>query len=196
LAHAFLSGENPEIMAGNFIGDFVKGKNYLAYSKKIQAGILLHREIDFFSDTHPEFLKSKHRLLAQFGHYAGVIVDMFYDHLLAKNFSRFHTLDLKSFTEQVYRTVEDKISPLPGKSIYVFPFMKNDNWLYHYQFLDGLEQALTGMSRRTKFKVQMQKSISTLVRYEDSFFKEFSLFIHDAQPFVDNRIVPIIKGLK
>ena len=188
LAHAFLSGTNPKIMAGNFIGDFVKGKSYLNYDTEVRSGILLHREIDQFSDTHPRFKDSKGRLVDGFGHYAGVIVDMFYDHLLAKNFSHYSNQDLKTFTNHLYSSVEEFVNPLPGKAAYVFPYMKKDNWLFHYQYFEGLEQALMGMSRRTKFDVRMQESMQLLKQHESSFFSEFDEFLPEAIRFSEGVI--------
>ena len=85
LAHAVLSFENPELMVGNFIADFVKGNDYLQYQDPVKRGILLHRDIDQFTDQHPTVRLSKSRLYDAFGHYAGVIVDMYYDHFLAAN---------------------------------------------------------------------------------------------------------------
>jgi acyl carrier protein phosphodiesterase len=176
LAHACLSGGNEKIMAGNFIGDFVKGRKYLEYDGLVRLGILLHREIDSYSDAHSVFKQSKARLLSEYGHYSGVLVDMFYDHLLAKNFSRLFDQPLLDFTDQLYENVETFVDPLPERAAFVFPYIKRDNWLFHYQYEEGLKQALTGMARRTSFKSNMQYAITNLKRDHDLFQKEFLSF--------------------
>ena len=94
LAHIYLSGEDEGITIGNFIADGIKGKKYLSYPASIQKGILLHRGIDSFTDSHPTVRQSTARLHENYGHYSGVIVDILYDHFLAKNWEEYHEQDL------------------------------------------------------------------------------------------------------
>ena len=103
LAHIYLSENDEKVAIGNFISDSIRGKNYLNYPKEIQVGILLHREIDTFTDAHPIVRKSTKRLHKNYGHYAGVIVDVFYDHFLAKNWCHYSSVPLEVFIQNFYR---------------------------------------------------------------------------------------------
>ncbi len=105
LAHLYLSGKNEELIVGNFIADHVKGNNVFKYNEGIQKGIRLHREIDTFTDTHPVFLKSKNRLATDYRKYAGVIVDMFYDHFLSANWKLYDDEDLESFVDRMHDVI-------------------------------------------------------------------------------------------
>ena len=177
LAHLYLSGEDEAIIIGNFIADHVKGKAFNQFSPGIQAGILLHREIDAFTDAHPEWIKSKNRLAITYRKYAGVITDMFYDHFLSANWSEYHNETLDSFTNRMYRVIMKRYLQLPAKTKRMLPFMASDNWLKAYGTFEGLEQALKGMDRRTPFESGMGKAIADLRRdytlYGDEFRKFF-----------------------
>ncbi|MDN5205069.1 ACP phosphodiesterase [Fulvivirgaceae bacterium BMA10] len=176
LAHIYLSGKSPKVMIGNFIGDFVKGKNYQKYDPEVQMGILLHRQIDWFTDKHEIVDKSKSRLWEKYRHYAGVIVDMFYDHFLAKNWSSYSDVPLDLFVQTTYSTIETYESILPPKARYMFPYMVKNNWLTNYAFVDGIDQALTGMSRRTSFRSNMEKAVEDLKTHYKAFHEEFVEF--------------------
>src|SRR5690606_6470869 len=106
LAHIYLSGDDPNVVIGNFIADGIKGKDYQKFPTEIQHGILLHREIDTFTDAHPIVRQSTKRLHKNFGHYSGVLVDVFYDHFLAKNWKHYHEQPLAKFVENFYQLLE------------------------------------------------------------------------------------------
>lgn len=179
LAHIYLSGEDIPLMMGNFMGDFVKGKDYKAYEPAIQKGVLLHREIDFFTDSHAVVLQSKKRLRRKYRHYSGVIIDIFYDHFLANNWEDHHVKDLKGFTKDFYLTMDAHRSVLPDRVNYVLYYMKRDNWLYHYSTLDGIAKALYGLSRRTKFDSRMDEAIQELEKDYELYEAEFNEFFPD-----------------
>ncbi|MEQ9403137.1 MAG: ACP phosphodiesterase [Cyclobacteriaceae bacterium] len=181
LAHLFLSGDNEKIQVGNFIGDFVKGNKFEKYHHDIQLGIRLHREIDSFTDSHPVVMQSKMRLRAKFRHYSPVIVDVFYDHFLAKNWSNFDSSDLKNFTLNFYEMISGYSSIIPDAVNNMLVFMKDKNWLYNYQSLEGIDRALTGMSRRTKFDSNMEVAIESLKENYNEFEDEFRLFFPELQ---------------
>ncbi len=176
LAHIYLSGGNEKIIIGNFIGDFVKGNKLQDFEKEVMHGILLHREIDRFTDDHPVVLESKKRLWEKYHHYSPVIVDVYYDHFLASNWSRFHDESLKGFTEGIYQMLEKNQAILPERVIRMLHFMKRDNWLFHYQSVEGIRQTLTGMSRRTKFKSSLEKAHVDLEKNYESFKDDFEVF--------------------
>ena len=145
LAHAYLSKGEPDLLVGNFIADFVKGSKIQSFPDRIQEGIRLHRRIDAFTDSHPLFIGSKRRLAPKYRHYSGVIVDLIYDHLLAKNWDEFHQDSLLTFTESLYKTVQAENEILPEGVRHLLQYMVPDNWLFHYHSLEGIDRALNGL---------------------------------------------------
>ncbi len=189
LAHIYLSGDHPKIMVGNFIGDFVKGRNLTEqFEYEIAKGIELHREIDFFTDTHPIVRESKKRLQPKYRHYAPVIVDVFYDYFLAKYWSDYHPDSLADFAARSYQTILDFESILPAEVKRLMPYMMKGNWLVNYSKLEGIQQALTGMSKRTRFDSKMDESVVELKQYQNDFKKEFDAFFPELKSHSENFI--------
>lgn len=186
LAHLYLSGDNEKVLVGNFIGDFVKGSQMKEYAEEIQKGIRLHRSIDHFTDNHQTVLKSKIRLREKFRHYAPVIVDVFYDHFLAKNWSTFSNIPLKEYTENFYQLIKGYFNIIPKNVIHMLGFMSRDNWLYQYQFIEGIDRALTGMSKRTKYENKMDEASKSLKEHYAEFEQEFNQFFPELQHHVSN----------
>ncbi len=176
LAHLHLSGKDPNIMVGNFIGDFVKGKKVENYEPAIAKGILLHRAIDYFTDTHQIVAKSKDRLRDKYRHYSGVIVDIFYDHILASNWRQYHSKSLEKFAEEAYNLVLSYKEILPKKVLYMLPYMMKNNWLVSYASIDGISSVLYGMSRRTKYRSRMEEATKELKEDYDLYKREFEEF--------------------
>lgn len=176
LAHLYLSGNDEEIIIGNFIADHVKGNGTKKFSDKIQAGIKLHREIDEFTDSHPEFLKSKKRLSDSYRKYAGVVVDMYYDHFLSANWSDYSEEDLDTYTKRIFKIISKKYLILPFKTQQILPFMVKSNWLKAYGSFEGLDRALSGMARRTPFNSGMENAIEDLKKDYPLYKKEFTKF--------------------
>jgi acyl carrier protein phosphodiesterase len=184
LAHISLSGDNPKIMVGNFIGDFVKGRNLLEqFEPEIARGIALHRAIDEFTDSHPIVAVSKNRLRPTYRHYSAVIVDMFYDHLLARNWEQYYKEFLPDFAERSYRILEGFHTILPEGVKYMLPYMTKGNWLVNYARLEGIERALSGMARRSKYESKMELAVEDLKKNYDEFTQEFSIFYPELQKF-------------
>ncbi len=173
---------------GNFIGDFVKGSNLNAYPESMAMGIKLHREIDRFTDTHEVVLKSKLLLREKYRHYAPVIVDIYYDHFLASSWSKRHSLPLRDFTHQFYRLSEKYLDKIPKSAIRVLKYMKADNWLYNYKSIEGIDRALTGMSRRTTFQSKMEESVHDLKQHYQHFQEHFDTFFPDLIRFSNSFI--------
>ncbi len=173
LAHLYLSGKSQQVMIGNFIGDFVKGKKVDEYKGDIRLGILLHREIDHFTDRHPVVHQSKNKLRKKYRHYAGVIVDIFYDHFLAKNWGEFHETELRTYVHEAYKILNSHQSILPAKVKYMLPFMIKDDWLVNYSRIEGIARVLKGLSRRTKFDSKMDQAPEDLKNYYHEFEQEF-----------------------
>jgi acyl carrier protein phosphodiesterase len=177
LAHLYLSGNNAKIMVGNFIGDFVKGRNLLEqFEPEIARGIEIHRAIDAFTDTHPVVRKSKIRLRPTYRHYAPVIVDIFYDHFLARYWDRYNTAPLPEFARHAYGTIEQHHAVLPESVRYMLPYMINGNWLVNYATLEGIQRALSGMARRASHPSRMEEAVNDLRMHYDDFRVEFEEF--------------------
>ncbi len=188
LAHIHLSGENKFIKIGNFMADGVRGKQYENFPPEIQKGILLHRAIDTYTDAHPLFRQSTKKLHSRYHHYAGVIVDMYYDHFLAKNWSDYHPESLALYSEKFYQSLLENHSILTSKTQYLLPYMMEYNWLVKYQSVPGLEGILSQMDRRTKNQSLMRFATEELVAHYDEFEAEFSLFYKEVQLFSKNKL--------
>ena len=181
LAHIFLSGGQPDIMIGNFIADSIKGKKYTSYSAKIQKGILLHRQIDSTTDAHLAFRKSTKRLHENYGHYSGIIVDIFYDHFLAKNWSDYSDIPLEDYIQSFYKLLLDNFDILPENIQKMAPIMMEGNWLLIYADLDGIDRVLAAMNRRTKNRSGTDTAGRELKEFYTLFEADFKLVINDLQ---------------
>lgn len=185
LAHIYLSGENDQIKIGNFMADSIKGRKYLKYPGDLQKGIILHRAIDFYTDTHPIFKEGTQRLFPVYGHYSGIIVDIFYDHFLAANWLQYCDIPLKKYTIEFYNLLKENFEVLPPKVKNFLPFMIEDNWLLSYAEIDGIEQVLAGMNKRVGGKSKMNLAVKELKEHYAEFGKEFEIFFEDIIEFAD-----------
>ncbi|MFD1162319.1 acyl carrier protein phosphodiesterase [Hwangdonia seohaensis] len=183
LAHIYLSGENDLVTIGNFMADGIKGKKYKKYAKDIQIGILLHRHIDTFTDAHKTVRKSTKRLHKKYGHYSGIIVDILYDHFLAKNWSRYSDIPLEDYANTFYDSLEEHYHILPIRIQKMMPFMIADNWLLNYASVEGIQRVLEGMNRRTKNRSGMDKAVNELEVFYTDFEAEFTSFFEELVEF-------------
>lgn len=179
LGHFYLSQGNNEHVVGNFIADFVKGKRYLDYPDGISEGIMMHREIDHFTDNHPMVKTGRKRLFPKYRHYSGVIIDMYYDHYLANLWNEYSNSTLGSFADDMYKIIEDNWKYLPDHSQYMFPYMKEGNWLLRYESTEGIGRSLTGMSRRLNNGSKLDQAVQQLRDFYTEFRDEFRSFIVD-----------------
>lgn len=184
LAHLYLSGSTDSLLTvGNFLGDFVKGKKYLHYPSEIKKGILFHRAVDSYTDTHPLVLQSKKRLFTRYRHYSAVLVDLFYDHLLAANFQDYSQQPLPNFARDIYSLLNSHKQWLPEKAGFMLPYMMRDNWLVNYATLEGIGRACSGIARRTSFVSGLEKGPEDLRLHYGAFEEEFVLFFKDIQAY-------------
>lgn len=188
LAHIYLSGKDEDLIIGNFIADSVKGKRYLNYPPRIQKGIILHRAIDFYTDTHPVVRKSSSRLFANYRHYSSVIVDIFYDHFLASKWSDYSDEPLEDYIANFYLLLEKNISLLPAPVQRFFPYMIEENWLLSYSSTAGIKKILYQMNRRTQGKSRMDLAVADLKRLYREFETDFEEFFPDLQNFSQQKI--------
>lgn len=187
LAHLYLSKNNKNILIGNFIADAVKGKKYENYPKEIKAGILLHRGIDNFTDTHLIVRQSKRRLNLQYNHYKGVIIDIFYDHFLAKNWEKYSDIPLEIYAENVYAFLLENIEIFPEKIQKLLPYMIEYNWLVSNASIEGIEKILAGMNRRSKGISKMDLAIKDLVEHYEELETDFTVFFKELIEFTDEK---------
>ncbi len=176
LAHLFLSPVDEDITFGNFIADSVKGKAFYAYNEAVQKGILYHRFIDQYTDTHEQVRLSKERLSAKFGKFSGVIVDIYYDHFLAANWHVYSNSSLNEFAQRHYQTIESRFEQLPQKSKRIFPYMRSQDWLSNYSDLAFLQKVFEGMAKRTSFESQMEQATPYLLMHYKAFAYDFRQF--------------------
>ena len=179
LAHIYLSGDNDLVTIGNFIADGIKGKSYRNHPKDIQVGILLHRHIDTFTDAHKTVRQSTKRLHKKYGHYSGIIVDILYDHFLAKNWNRYSDIPLEDYTETFYDSLEEHYDVLPARIQKMMPYMLADNWLLNYASIEGIGKVLDGMNRRTKNRASLNEATIELKEFYEEFENEFSIFFEE-----------------
>nr|WP_210423737.1 acyl carrier protein phosphodiesterase [Croceivirga thetidis] len=183
MAHIYLSFDEPEITLGNFFADHIRGNKYQHLPERIQKGILLHREIDTYTDAHPIAKMSSKRLHKNYSHYSRVIVDIYYDHFLAKNWDDYCPIPLKKYVEDFYDLLEENYNILPIGTKRMMPYMIADNWLYNYSNLEGISRVLNGMNRRTNNKSKMNFAILDLEEHYEAFENEFIEFFKDLSTF-------------
>lgn len=188
LAHIYLSGNDTDVIIGNFIADGIKGKKYKKFSPGIQKGILLHREIDTFTDAHPIVRQSTKRLHQNYGHYSGIIVDILYDHFLAKNWSKYSDEPLNEYVENFYQLLRDSFKILPTRIQKMMPYMISDNWLLSYATVDGISKILYQMNYRTQNKSKMNLAVAELEQYYNEFETEFTAFFDELILFSNQKL--------
>ncbi len=181
LAHIYLSGNNEDVKFGNYIGDFVKGKKYKKYRDDIKKGILLHREIDSYTDKHPIVHKSIVRMRPAYGKYAGVVIDILYDHFLSKKWDDYSCEKLESFVVDFHYTVLERLGKLPRKARrFTFPFLKKKRLLC-YANLTCFEEVLQKMAIYTSMPNNVKEAMKIINEDYDLFEDEFTIFFKDLQ---------------
>lgn len=188
LAHIYLSFDDPQLTLGNFIADSIRGRDYNHLPEAIQNGIVLHRSIDTYTDSHPIPRKSSRRLHSRYSHYSRVIVDIYYDHFLARNWEKYHEEPLEAYVERFYALLHEYREFLPEGVQRLMPHMIRENWLANYAYLDGISRVLEGMNRRTGNKSGMHHAIEDLTLHYESFGAEFESFFEELIIFSRNKI--------
>lgn len=152
LAHAYLSFNHPEVLLGNMICDYVKGKKQYDFSHLVQSGIRLHREIDHFTDQHPVTKEMMQLFHPHYRLYSGAFVDIVYDYFLANDKDEFENdAVLMNFTQQTYSQLQNHMQLFPAKFALIFPYMVSQNWLYYYQSDTGIQKSFNGLVRRSSY---------------------------------------------
>lgn len=189
LAHIYLSGEDDFLKIGNFMADGIRYTEYHQFPERVVDGIYLHHKIDLFTDTHPITKASKDRLFGEYGHYAAVIVDMYYDHFLAKNWHRYHSERLEKYVQDFYDLLYLNHAILSSKAQYLLPHMVENNWLVSYQTIEGLGKIMTQMDeRRTDNRSRMRFADQDLRKYYRDFEQEFFDFFDELEEYVKREL--------
>ena len=194
LAHAYLSFNDPRILVGNIISDFVKGKKKFDYPYDIQHGIALHRMIDTFTDAHAATKEAKEFFRPHYRLYSGAFIDVVYDHFLATDENEFSETSLYNFSQQVYSSLEKNQQWLPERFVLMFPYMKNQNWLFNYRTLQGTERSFGGLVRRAAYLSESDTASGLFEKHFQPLRQCYRQFWKDVKPFAREQFDMIMKG--
>jgi len=185
LFHLVLSGDNPDIIIGNYIADHIRGTKIVnELPNPVLKGVLLHRAIDAYSDMHPAVRHSVALLKPSHARYASVAVDILYDHFLIKNWKQFVKTPMVKKINSFYALLSDRIDTLPPKSQKVTRKLLQDNWFGLYETFDGLNDVFIGVTKRTHFENALPETVEYLLKYYDELDTDFKVFAHDIFSFV------------
>jgi acyl carrier protein phosphodiesterase len=179
LAHAYLSFGHEETMIGNFIADHIRLRQADHLPENIRRGISLHRKIDHFTDTHPLFIKSKRHFYEGFERYSGVLMDIYYDHVLARNFSKYSKVPLQEYTQNIYRILQDNSQFLPESSKRFLDYAIERNTFFEYSKIEGIELVLKHLSHRINHGIWLNESIPMFIANEKAIEQDFFEFMED-----------------
>ena len=181
LAHIYLSGDSEQIIIGNYIGDYVKGKDYLNYPEQIRKGIIIHRHIDGSTDRHPVVHRSKIFFTRKYHKYAGVVTDIIYDHFLTKEWDLFSRRPLESVTYNFYRAMVNNSQHMPPNVREMMPFFIINNWIESYQTVSGIGLVLKTLSKHSSLPNESRFAVRALKKnyyaLQDDFMEFFPQLI-------------------
>ncbi|BCR05859.1 ACP phosphodiesterase [Desulfuromonas versatilis] len=184
LLHLYLADPTPESLLGNLMGDFVKGRLDESISPELRQGITLHRRVDSFAHDHDLVRRSKNRISPRYGHYRSIMVDIFYDHFLARNWQRYAPMPLESFAAGVYRLLQEREAQLPTGLRRIAPRMIAHNWLVSYRDVQVIGRVLAGVSGRLRRANPLAEGLGELTRNYDVLQEDFETFVTDLEAFV------------
>ena len=176
LAHLFLAEETPESLIGNLSGDFVKGPLGERFPPAIAAGIRHHRRVDAFTDSHPDVAAFRRVLVPEHGHYARIISDVFLDHFLAVDFERWAGETLDTFLARVYGLIDQHVDQLPGRLAWLYPRIRDEEWLQSYATIEGIRHALTNISYRLSRRPHLETATRHLIDSRAELERRFVAF--------------------
>lgn len=192
LAHIFLSGSREEVMMGNYVGDFIKGKltpvRTSSWPKDYLLGVRLHRFIDSFTDSHPIVREAKALLAQTHPKVAGVALDIYFDFFLANHFQKFYSGDFKVYVETAYEVILTNRSLIPESMIPMAESMIRHDWLYNYKNIAGVKRSFDGLSRRYEFMKALRGAevelMDNRIQYEEAFLQFFPVLIHATDTYI------------
>lgn len=186
LAHLYLSGDSEPVMLGNFIGDYVKGRQYLSYPEEVQQGILLHRQIDAFTDSHPLVQECNALFQPVYRKYAGIITDLYFDHFLARNWNEYSSETLQSYARNVHAVLLKNFLTLPFRVQQFLPFIIQNKRLRSYAEIAGVTEALSIMSRHSSLPNESARAEAILKENYSFLHQHFHVFFQEISDFSKN----------
>jgi acyl carrier protein phosphodiesterase len=177
LGHLLVSGNDPLVIVGNFMADAVKGRDLSGWSAGLQRGIRMHRMIDSYTDNHPLTLIGRERLRAHCGKYAGVALDLFYDHAIASNWKLLSPETLPVYAERMYALLGSHAQLMPDRTQHMLAYMSRHDWLSSYATVTGISRALAGLSMRVPGGEVLQGAEEVLVAHHEKFVEECMHFL-------------------
>ena len=188
LAHAHLSRHDEELLVGQMLGDFLEPGWRERLPPGVARGVELHQKVDRFTDTHPVFGRSRRRLGERYRLYSGVMVDVFYDHFLARNWNRYHAeRRLPEFTAYVYAVLKRHEASLTGRFVRVFPSMSQHDWLGSYGKLQSIDRVLLGIGRRLRRANPMAEGGQALRESYSELEDDFHAFFPELEAFAESQ---------
>lgn len=184
LAHAFLAGDDQALVVGGVIGDWIKGPLPGSLPADLARGVALHRAIDSHAETHAAFRASRARISAPRRRYGGVIVDILYDHLLARQWQELHPQPLADYCLQVYRLIGARLDDIPASAHFALKLMADEDWLSSYHEIGGIADVLARMSRRARQPNPLLHAEQEFLGDPASYDLDFNHWLDDAQRFV------------
>lgn len=192
LAHLFLAEENDDAKLGALLGDFIKGTIINKYSEKTRREIQIHRKIDFYTDNHPIVKDAKKLLSVEKRKYGNILLDVFYDHMLAQKWQDYSKISLENYTQQIYSILLSNMDVLPDKLRDIVPIMIDQNWLTSYREFRGFEMAIARISRRLRQEnilmeciVDIKTNYSSVALSFDRFFPQLMDYIEQERILLD-----------
>lgn len=183
LAHAYLSFNQPDILAGNIISDFVKGKKKYNYPKGIQRGIALHRAIDEFTDSHAATKAARTFFQSHYGLYSAVFMDVIYDHFLANDPDQFTDSSLTEFSYSTYHLLDQYENIFPHRFRLIYPYMKQYNWLYNYKNTTGIQRSFEGIAHRALYMSESNTAFQLFIENYEALRKYYASFFPSLKNF-------------
>jgi acyl carrier protein phosphodiesterase len=183
LAHALLAGDTPALIVGGVVGDWIKGALPGSLPDDLSRGVALHRAIDHYAESHPAFKRSRARVSPERRRYAGVLVDVFYDHLLARNWDDIHGQPLDEYCEAVYGLIRERLHDLPASAHPALALMEKQDWLSSYAHIEGIADVLARMSRRARQPNPLMHGEQEYLADVDGFTGDFHEWLADARVF-------------
>lgn len=189
LGHLYFSGESRELMVANLFGDFVKGRDYTYLPEIVQQGVLLHRNIDDYIDHYPEVTELRLKLYADLPKIAGIAIDLYFDHLLAKNWETYHPQNLSSFVDEFENYISDashlkfreKNFTYPPEFQHLLAMIKKYNWLMSYTEIEGLKRSSTALGKRIVFDNNLDEAAEVYLTYESEIEQAFRIYMEAAK---------------
>jgi len=181
LGHLYFSNDNLDLMVANLFGDFIKGKKYLDYSDNIQKGVILHRKIDYYIDTHQEVKELRLKLYSELPKVAGVAIDLYFDHLLAVHWNKYHRHSYMEFLNRFYSHHSSFEAELSPDFRLFLSVLRTRKWMDHYPTSYGLNRLCQGVSSRISFPNSLGKAPIVLEKHKTEVSKVFYQYMEDAK---------------